>query len=60
MNSNSKKNNSSNYSSSSDDDDSSNLGVHNKERNEQLEQMDLTYLDIFSRPSYRDTKKRKL
>ena len=59
MNSNSKKNNSSNYSSSSDDDDSSNLGVHNKERNEQLEQMDLTYLDIFSRPSYRDTKKRK-
>ena len=55
----SKRNNSSNVSSSSDDDDSSNLGVHNKERNEQLEQMDLTYLDIFSRPSYRDTKKRK-
>ena len=59
MNSNSKKNNSSNYSSNSDDDDSNNLGAHNKERNEQLEQMDLTYLDIFSRPSYRDTKKRK-
>ena len=54
---NSKSNNSS-FISSSDDEDS-NLGVHNKEKNAQIEQMDLTYLDIFSRPSYRDSKKRK-
>ena len=53
-----KSNNSSNISSNSDDDDS-NLGVHNKEKNAQIDQIDLTYLDIFSRPSYRDTKKRK-
>ena len=54
---NSKSNNSS-FISSSDDDDS-NLGVHNKDKNAQIDQMDLTYLDIFSRPSYRDSKKRK-
>ena len=53
-----KSNNSSNISSNSDDDDD-NLGVHNKERNIRIDEIDLTYLDIFSRPSYRDTKKRK-
>ena len=52
---NSKSNNSS-FISSSDDDDS-NLGVHNKDKNAQIDQMELTYLDIFSRPSYRDSKK---
>ena len=54
---NSKSNNSSIISSSEDED--SNLGVHNKEKDAQIDQVDLTYLDIFSRPSYRDTKKRK-
>ena len=50
--------NSSNISSNSEDDDS-NLGFHNKNRYTQINQMDLTYLDIFSRPSYRDAKKKK-
>ena len=54
---NSKSNNSSIISSSEDED--SNLGVHNKEKDAQIDNVDLTYLDIFSRPSYRDTKKRK-
>ena len=53
-----KSNNSSNISSNSDDEDD-NLGVHNKEKNIRIDEIDLTYLDIFSRPSYRDTKKRK-
>ena len=51
--------NSSNISSNSEDDDS-NLGFHNKNRYTQINQMDLTYLDIFSRPSYRDAKKKNL
>ena len=51
-------NNSSNISSNSEDEDS-NLGVHNPEKYTKINQMDLTYLDIFSRPSYRDAKKRK-
>ena len=55
---NSKSNNSSNISSNSEDEDS-NLGVHTKEKNIHIDKVDLTYLDIFSRPSYRDTKKRK-
>ena len=53
------KNNSSFTVSSSSEDEEDNLGVHNIEKSNNIDELDLTYLDIFSRPSYRDTKKRK-
>ena len=53
------KNNSSFTVSSSSEEEDDNLGVHNLDKNKNIDQIDLTYLDIFSRPSYRDTKKRK-
>ena len=53
---NTKSNNSSIISSSDED---SNLGIRPIEKNIHMDKVDLTYLDIFSRPSYRDSKKRK-
>ena len=54
---NTKSNNSSIISSSEDEE--SNLGIRPIEKNIHIDKVDLTYLDIFSRPSYRDSKKRK-
>ncbi len=58
MNENSKNNSSFTVSSSSEEEED-NLGIHNINKTNNIDQVDLTYLDIFSRPSYHDTKKRK-